>query len=64
MKKEEISTLLSKQKAFYLSNATLPIKFRIEALKKLYSAVKKHETEICESLCADLGKSANEAFMC
>lgn len=64
MTANEIQDLLEKQRSFYHSGATIPVSFRIEQLKKLYSAVKKYENEIGEALTADLGKSNYEGFMC
>lgn len=64
MTEKEIQKLLEGQRKFYKSGATLPIKFRTEQLKKLYSAVKKYEKEINAALTADLGKSEYEGFMC
>ncbi len=64
VKKEEISALLEKQRRFYKSGATLPVKFRIEQLEKLYFSVKKNEREICEALRLDLGKASTESYMC
>lgn len=64
MTNEEIQSLLEKQRAFYRSGATIPVKFRIEQLKKLYAAVKKYQMEINDALTADLGKSHYEGFMC
>ena len=64
MTKEEIESLVSAQREFYRSGATLPVSFRKEQLRKLYAAVKRYEGEINEALKADLGKSAYEAFMC
>ena len=64
MTANEMQALLDRQRAFYRSGATLPVKFRIEQLKKLYGAVKKYEGEICDALRADLGKSRYEGFMC
>ena len=64
MTSAEIQTLLSKQKEYYKSSATIPVKFRIEQLKKLYATVKKYETEVNDALTADLGKSRYEGFMC
>lgn len=60
----EIQAMLEKQKAYYKSGATIPVKFRIEQLKKLYNIIKKYELEICDALTADLGKSNYESFMC
>ena len=59
-----IDTIIEKQREYYLSGATHPVKFRIEMLKKLYNAVRKYEKQINEALKADLGKSDFEGFMC
>ena len=64
MHKEQIELLVSKQREFFKTGATLDIKFRIDALKKLKEAVKKYEGEIAKALYADLGKSDFESFMC
>lgn len=59
-----IDEMLSSQRRFFESGATLSIPFRIEMLKKLYAAVKRHEEEIARALHADLGKGDFESFMC
>lgn len=59
-----MNTLLEKQRAFYRTGATIPVKFRIEQLKKLYNSIKKYENEINNALTLDLGKSSYEGFMC
>ncbi len=64
MTNQEIQALLEKQRKFYRSGATIPVKFRVEQLKKLYATVKKYETDINDALKADLGKSHYEGFMC
>ena len=64
MTSEQISCLLEKQRTYYQSGVTIPVAFRIMQLKKLYSTVKKYETEINLALKADLGKSQYEGFMC
>ena len=64
MTSEQISSLLAKQREYYKSGATIPVKFRIEQLKKLYATIKKYETEVNDALTADLGKSHYEGFMC
>lgn len=64
MTDKQINSMLVKQRAYYKSGATLPVKFRIEQLKKLYAAVKKYESEINAALRSDLGKSQYEGFMC
>ena len=64
MTNEQIGSLLAKQRKYYKSGATIPVKFRIEQLKKLYAAIKKYQEEIHEALFCDLGKSSYEGFMC
>ena len=64
MTSEEIQSLLEKQRAYYRSGATIPVKFRVDQLKKLYETVKKYQNEINDALKSDLGKSHYEGFMC
>ncbi len=64
MTNQEIQVLLEKQRTYYRSGVTIPVKFRIEQLKKLYATVKKYQTEISDALKSDLGKSHYEGFMC
>ena len=64
MTSHEIQNLLERQRRFYRSGVTIPVSFRIEQLKKLYSVVKKNEMEINDALKQDLGKSHYEGFMC
>ena len=61
---EQITNLLEKQRKYYKSGVTIPVKFRIEQLKKLYATVKKYQTEVNDALTSDLGKSHFEGFMC
>ena len=60
----EIAALVQKQREFYKTGATIPVKFRIEQLKKLYKTVKKYQNEINDALKEDLGNSHFEGFMC
>ena len=64
MTSQEINSLLERQRVYYRSGATLPVKFRVEQLKKLYATVKKYQDEINDALKSDLGKSYYEGFMC
>ena len=64
MTNQEIQVLLEKQRSYYRSGETIPVKFRVEQLKKLYAAVKKYQAEINDALQSDLGKSHYEGFMC
>ena len=64
MTNKEIEELLAKQRTYYRSGATLPVRFRTKQLEKLYSAIQKYQSEIMEALKSDLGKSEYESFMC
>ncbi|MBQ9832124.1 MAG: aldehyde dehydrogenase [Clostridia bacterium] len=64
MTKDDIAAVVSKQREFFKSAATLPVAYRIEALKKLKDAVKRNEKRISQAIEADLGKSAFESYMC
>ena len=64
MKIADIDKILKAQRDYFASGATLSVKFRVDMLKKLYTAVKSHEKEIGEALSEDLGKSDFEGFMC
>jgi len=64
MTSQEIQAILAAQRAHYQSSATLPVRARIEALKRLARAIEAHEDEICRALTADLGKGRYEGFMC
>ena len=64
MQKEQIELLVSKQREYFKTGATLDVKFRIDALKRLKEAIKKYENEIANALHDDLGKSDFESFMC
>ena len=64
MTNTEIQNLLEKQRKYYKSGATIPVNFRNAQLKKLYTTIKKYETEVNDALKADLGKSHFEGFMC
>ena len=64
MTSKQINSMLEKQRKYYKSGATIPVKFRIEQLKKLYATVKKYQNEVNDALTIDLGKSHFEGFMC
>ena len=60
----EISNIVAMQRKFFRTGATLPVKWRIQQLKKLKAAVMAHETEFLEALATDLGRSRVEAYLC
>ena len=64
MQKEQIQSILEKQKAFFASGATLPLEQRIRKLRRLQRAIRMYEDEICAALKSDLGKSRQESYMC
>lgn len=64
MTREEISALVSAQRNYFNTHATLPVEFRIGALKRLKQALTDNESRIADALKADLGKSATEGYMC
>lgn len=64
MKKEEISRIVKRQRAFFATGMTMDLNYRIGALQRLQRALMKHEAAIAEAIRADLGKSAAESYMC
>ena len=63
-KEREIQELVKEQREFFLSGTTLPIKYRINALKALKKAIIENEEKISQALQKDLGKSNTEGYMC
>ena len=64
MTEQEIQGIVASQREYFLSGATLPVKWRIAQLKKLKQAVIERERELEEALAEDLGRSAVEAYLC
>lgn len=64
MEYSEIKSVLDKQKKFFSTGATFPISARKAALEKLLHALEENETALLAALKADLGKSAQEGYMC
>ncbi len=64
MKEENIRRIVSRQRAFFETGATLPVAYRLEALKLLKNRLARHEQDLLGALYADLGKSASEGYMC
>ena len=60
---EKIQAINKAQKEFFLSGATLDIRFRKEMLKKLGDAMEKWEKRLCDALWTDLHKSYEEAYL-
>lgn len=64
MELEELQKILEKQRNYFKTGKTLDVKFRIEALKRLKSAIIVHQDEISSALKSDLGKGEFEGYMC
>ena len=60
----QIEELVQRQRAFYSTGTTLPVEFRMEALRKLRTEIRALEPEIDRALEQDLGKSGMESYMC
>lgn len=58
-----MNTLINEQKQYFNSNATKPVKFRIEQLKKLRSVVKSYEQELTEAIAKDFKKGPFNTFL-
>ena len=61
---ESIRQIVETQRKFFRSGVTLPIKWRIEQLKKLKAAVIAHQAEFTAALAEDLGRTEVEAYLC
>ena len=61
---EQIAEIVAAQRKFFRTGGTLPIKWRIQQLKKLKAAVIAHATDFEDALAADLGRSRVEAYLC
>ena len=64
MKKEEISSIVNKQRQFFKTGATFSVETRILYLKKLQNEIVINEKRISDALYSDLGKSGFEGYMC
>ena len=59
-----MQNILNKQREYFKSGATLPIKNRLNASKNLKKVIKNKEKAILDAIKKDLGKSSMEAYMC
>ena len=64
IQESEIRGIVDAQRRFFRTGETLPIKWRIQQLKKLKAAVLAHEADFEEALAKDLGRSKVEAYLC
>ena len=59
----DFTKLIEAQRAFYNKGETLPVKVRLEKLKKLEHVIRKNQKEIFQALKEDLNKSEYESYM-
>ena len=62
-KENKIQEIVEAQRKFFRTGTTLPVKWRIQQLKKFKAAVLAHEKEFEEALAKDLGRSKVEAYI-
>ena len=58
-----IPSLLSQQKAYFNSNTTKSVKFRVAQLKRLKRVIQAHESHLFEAIDQDFSKSEFEAYI-
>ena len=54
---EKIESIVAQQRAYFRSNQTIDIAFRLKMLRRLRDAIKMYEEELTEALRIDLNKS-------
>ena len=59
-----INQIVENQRAYFKTNETLPVSFRIQQLKKLKKAIIDNEAEIINALNFDLNRASQEAYLC
>lgn len=59
---ENIEKIVTGQRAYFLSEATKPIDFRVQQLKKLKSLLKAHAQEMIRGIYLDFKKSEFDAY--
>lgn len=64
MTSNEINRIVDRQRAFFYTQTTLPVSYRLHALRRLREGIIRHESAIHQALQKDLGKSAFESYMC
>ena len=64
MDQKELLEKLARQRAWFTAGNTRPVSARLDALRRLKTAILEMEDEINAALRADLGKSPSETYMC
>ncbi len=60
----EIHSLTERQRSYFSSGKTLPVKTRLDALKALKAYIQKEEDSLKSALQEDLNKSGFESYLC
>lgn len=64
VRETDIPTIITKQRAYFESGATLDVKKRKARLKALHKEIKRNLPALHDGLKKDLGKSETESYMC
>lgn len=64
MERDVIKGIVEKQREYFLSGATLPVRVRKKVLSDLKRVIREKEDKIADAIKKDLGKSRDEAFFC
>ena len=59
----ETAELVAAQRAYFQTNKTKSVAWRIEKLRALQSSIRAHEADILAALESDLGKVAFEGYV-
>ena len=62
--KDTIHKIVEKQRCYFRTGKTLPLEFRLRQLQRLKDAVTANKKMLVAALCADLGRSTAEAYLC
>ena len=60
----DIHELVERQRSFFRQGTTLPVKWRLEQLRKLKQTVLSHREEMEQALAEDLGRAPLEGYFC
>jgi aldehyde dehydrogenase (NAD+) len=62
MEREEIASIIGRQRMFFATGKTLDIRYRLEILKKMRSVIIEHEEEIVDAIWQDFHKPRFEVI--
>lgn len=60
MNQSSSKEIVEKQRRYFRTNATKPVDFRLEQLRKLRAAIRANETDLYEAIHGDVGKTTFE----